>query len=495
MAETAVLELPFCSHAARGYGAGRKVMELMVPLASGSEIPLYEQIYYYIKEEIRCGNLKAGARLPSTRNLAEHLKISRSTSQMAYEQLTAEGYLESIPCRGYFVAEIEEPSWESFAGKAEKPGRVEKRESSEAHEALVDFTTRGIDLNSFPFNTWRKISKNTLIDDNKELFAGGHPMGEQNLREAIREYLHLARGVNCSSRQIIVGAGNEYLLLLLSRILGVNHVIAMENPTYKQAYRVLASSGCQVVPVDMDKSGMSAEKLRKSGADIAYVMPSHQYPMGIVMPVKRRQELLSWAAEKEGRYLIEDDYDSEFRYKGKPVPALQGMDRHQKVIYMGTFSQSIAPAIRVGFLVLPEELLESYQEKAGFFACTVSRIDQNVLYHFIHDGYYERHLNRMRGIYKMKHDALLSALKPLEKHFNISGEYSGLHVLLTYNRKRTEEELIKKASEAGVKVYGLSSYFIHKEHNDYPATILLGYANLSAEEIKKGAGILCRVWK
>lgn len=470
-------------------------MELMIPLNTGISSPMYEQIYRFIKEEIRQGSLSAGSRLPSTRVLAENLKVSRSTTQMAYEQLLSEGYIEAVPCRGYFVAQIEE-----LVEVKEVPASrfVPEREEKSSGIA-VDFSPRGIDLDKFPFSIWRKLSRNILVDDNKALFLNGDPQGEYALRQAIGSYLHSARGVRCRPDQIIIGAGNEYLLMLLALILGRDRVIAMENPTYKQAYRVFLSQGCQVQPVDMDRYGMKASELEDGegrGADIAYVMPSHQYPMGTVMSVRRRQELLSWACRKEDRYLIEDDYDSEFRYKGKPIPALQGMDQNGRVIYMGTFSKSIAPAIRIGFLVLPEELLKLYREKAGFFSSTVSRLDQNILYQFLTEGHYERHLNRMRAVYKGKHDILLGGLLGgFEKVFSIGGEHAGLHVLLTDRTGRhTEEELERTAAEKGIGVYGLSRYFIHPEHNSYPPTVLLGYASLSGEEIERGLKGLREAW-
>ena len=244
----------------------------------------------------------------------------------------------------------------------------------------------------------------------------------------------------------------------------------------------------------MDRSGMDVKLLEKSRADIAYVMPSHQYPTGIVMPVKRRQELLVWAYEKEGRYLIEDDYDSEFRYKGKPIPALQGMDGRNRVIYYGTFSKSIAPAIRVSYMVLPGPLLTIYRERMNFYASTVSRIDQNILYQFMAEGHYERHLNRMRAVYKAKHDVLAAGLKPFESQFLIRGEHAGLHLLLTDKKGRPESLLINMAAESGVKVYGMSGYFIHEEHNTYPSTVVLGFASLTEEEIRTGLGLLSRAW-
>ena len=445
-------------------------MELMVPIDNQSRLPLYEQIYQYMKEEIQSGRIPAGSRLPSTRILAENLKVSRSTTQMAYEQLLSEGYIEALPCKGYFVCRIEE------LVRVEKNADEEFAENRSEKEMpyAVDFSTRGIDLDSFPFNTWRRLSRNTLVDDNKEMFVVGDPQGEYELRAAIRDYLHSARGVSCRPEQT---------------------GIALENPTYRQAYRVLKSLGHLVVPVKMDRYGMDVLDLEQSKTQAAYVMPSHQYPTGIVMPVKRRQELLSWAYRGENRYVIEDDYDSEFRYKGRPIPALQGMDQGGRVIYMGTFSRSIAPAIRVGFMVLPGELLSRYRSQAGFYACTVSRIDQKVLYHFITGGYYERHLNRMRAVYKGKHDVLLSGLKELEDMFWIRGEYAGIHVLLTHKGQMPEKELIERAAGEGVRVYGMSEAVIGENKDLVPSTVILGYANLKEKEIQEGCMRLARAWK
>lgn len=483
-------------------------MELMIPLNNQNERPLYEQIYQYIKDEIRNGNLKPSRQLPSSRELAKSLKVSRSTTQLAYEQLVSEGYLEAVPRKGYFTARIDgilppvsggqnslrqsftgqNIQSKSFSGQA--AGEMFSVPADMEGRIAVDFSPRGIDLKSFPFSTWRKISRSVLKEEDTDVFLKGDPQGDLPLREAIRDYLHAARGVNCTADQIIVGAGNEYLLMLLSLLLTDSAGIAMENPTYKQAYRVLTGMGHQMFPVGMDKSGFQVSELYGLPASAAYVMPSHQFPMGIVMPVKRRQELLAWAGEKPGRYLIEDDYDSEFRYKGKPIPALQGMDRKGCVIYMGTFSKAIAPAIRVGYLVLPQTLLEKYLEKARFYSSTVSRVDQRILARFITGGYFERHLNRMREIYKGKHDALLSALRPLDEKFEIGGEFAGLHVLLKYRGEMTEEELVKTAARVGVRVYGLSGFFIDNRNTESSKTVILGYASLQEEEILKGAGLL-----
>lgn len=459
--------------------------ELTILLEEKSTTPLYEQIYEHIKGEIREKKLSSGTRLPSTRVLADNLSVSRSTTQMAYDQLLAEGYIEAVPCKGYFVTELE--------GLLELAPKSETKESIPVPETRAEYincSPRGIDFSRFPYNTWRKLCKTTLIDDNKEMFAGGHPQGERALREAIRDYLHAARGVNASVHNIVIGAGNGYLLTLLHQILQLVHkdnTIAMENPTYKQAYRVLTACSESIIPVEMDEKGMSLMALKKSGANIAYVMPSHQFPTGIVMPITRRMELLSWAKEEENRYIIEDDYDSEFRYKGKPIPALQGVDNGDKVIYLGTFSRAIAPGIRVGYMVLPPKLLQVYRKHLSFYDCTVSRIDQNVLAEFIREGYFERHLNRMRGIYRKKNEVLLETLEPLRKNFEISGEHAGLHVLLTAKNGLTEKALTTWAKDVGVIVEPMSSYVIGGMLKQYEHTVLLGYASLTEDEIREAA--------
>lgn len=462
--------------------------ELTISLKTDAKIPLYEQIYSYIKENIQNGKIAYGEKLPSTRALSKHLEVSRSTVELAYEQLLSEGFIESEPCRGFFVARIDELYHFS-------QGKVRVREKETAKKIYkYDFTPNGVDLSSFPYNVWRKLSKDILLDDRTELFRSGDSQGEYGFRNAICNYLYQARGVNCTPDQIIVGAGSDYIVMLLAMILGPEHKIAFEDPTYKQAYRLANSLSYQTVPVSMDKYGMQVSELVKTDADIAYVTPSHQYPTGIIMPIGRRMELLRWANEEEGRYIIEDDYDSEFRYKGKPIPALQGYDGEEKVVYLGTFSKSIAPAIRLSYMVLPKPLLSIYRKQHRFVNSTVSKVDQMIVQRFLEDGYYERHLNKMRALYKGRHDTLIEALKPLSGICHISGEHAGVHLLLTFENGMSEEELILRAEEKNIRVYGLHDYCIRENTKSDP-TILLGYANLSEEQIKKAIGILEKCWK
>lgn len=462
--------------------------ELTIPLSSTSSVPMYQQIYHYICREIQNGKILPDTRLPSSRALAEHLQISRSTVVAAYDQLIAEGYLESRKGSGVYALKIEE-----LVSIPRKSAGEEAKPVSKRSLYCYDFSPRGIDLGSFPYNSWRKISRETLNDAHKELFAVGDPKGEPNLRHAIARYLHAARGVQCSEDQIIVGAGMEYLLLLLNQILDHKKPIAMETPTYIQAWRIFQSLGHPVIPIPLDGSGMKPEELYRSQASIVYVMPSHQYPTGIVMPIKRRMELLSWTRQASDRYLIEDDYDSEFRYRGKPIPSLQGSDHYEKVIYLGTFSKSIAPAIRISYMVLPKPLLEQYYKKCSFYTSTVSRIDQEIVCRFLQEGYYERHLNKMRGIYKSKHDLLLNCLREFTNEFSIGGENGGLHILLTSRKDIPERELIRRAEAEKVRVYGMSAYEIGESQKE-SCTVILGYANMTEEAISKGVEQLRKVW-
>lgn len=462
--------------------------EITISLQTESKIPLYEQIYEYIKKDIQSRKILSGEKLPSTRALAKHLEISRSTVELAYEQLLSEGYVEAKPCKGYYVSVLDGLyQMKSLPKSEEEKKKTEKK-------PLYDFTPNGVDLNSFPYSVWRKLSKECLLDDRAEVFRLGHPQGEYELRRAICNYIHQVRGVNCRPEQIIVGAGNDYLLMLLTTVLGQNHKVALENPSYKQAYRLFKNLSYDVCTVDMDEKGMDIQKLEESKANIAFVMPSHQYPLGIIMPVQRRMSLLSWADEKEGRYIIEDDYDSEFRYKGKPIPALQGYDHNDKVIYMGTFSKSIAPSIRMSYMVLPEVLLKKYKERSGFLSSTVSKVDQMILQKFIEEGYYERHLNKTRALYKSRHDTLLGCLKTMQDRCNIFGENAGVHLLLDFGENFTEKELIQRAEKQGIRVYGLSEYYT-KEMKNKRGVVLLGYANMREESIKKAVDILDRVWR
>lgn len=463
---------------------------LTIALDVNKKEPLYEQIYTYIREEIRMGNLECGSKLPSCRSLAVHLGVSRNTVDMAYAQLLSEGYIENMPRRGYFISKIEGLA-NLHMHQEEKVERKEPRQEN----ILIDFSPNGVDMNAFPYNCFRRLNKEVMMEINSELFQTGDAQGELSFRRAIRQYLHESRGVNCHEDQIIIGAGNDYLILLLAQILGFHQSIAMENPAYLKPYSIFQKMDYEIEAISVDEQGICTKELEQSKAQFLYVTPAHQYPTGSVMPIQRRLKVLEWASSREGRYIIEDDYDSEFRYQGKPIPSLQSIDTRQKVIYCGTFSKAIAPAIRISYLVLPWKLYELYKERVGFLSCTVSRTDQKILERFITEGYFERHLNKMRGIYKGKRDTLLKLCRQFEPHIQVKHASTGLHILLECHTKRKEKELILLAREHGVKVYGISEYAI-KEPISFPYPMLiLGFAKLQEDDIRRGISFLSQAWK
>ena len=445
---------------ARGLQEKCVMNDIVIHLDPDSTVPRYTQIYEYLKAEIQNGGLPSGQRLPSTRYLSGYLQVSRTTVEMAYEQLLSEGYIESVPYRGYFVCRLD-----GLYQFQPEQTETSEPEVAEKDSACIDFSLSGVDLKNFPHHTWRKLSRQILVENTDRFFQLGDPQGEPELRKVIAQYLHQARGMHVSPERIVVGAGNDFLLLLLCNMLGTDRVYAMESPTYRKAYDLLRNLSNHVIPVTMDENGICVDALEKSDCQIAYVMPSHQFPLGTVMPVRRRLALLEWANAREDRYIIEDDYDSEFRYRGKPIPALQGFDRTGRVIYIGTFSKSIAPAIRVSYLVLPERLMSIYRKKGKMLSSTVSRVDQMLIANFLKGGYFERHLNKMRAVYKSRHDTLLEELRVFEPIARISGENAGVHILLTFTNGMTQEEAVRRAAREGVRVYGLSRYLIAESSN------------------------------
>ena len=427
--------------------------------AGGQKIPLYEQIYAAIRRDIEEGSITCGEKLPSTRLLAANLSVSRFTVDLAYGQLVSEGYIQARAGSGFFVCDLSDlPVGVHAQQPPQKPLR-------EAIRARIDFSPFAVDAAHFPYKLWKKRGRE-VFDGDRELLEAGDAAGDLRLRALLASYLYRARGVRCVPEQILIGAGNEYLLLLLMQLLDKPGV-AMESPTYVQAYEVLHRAGAAVYPMPMDRDGLCLPPQGCCPAKAVYVMPSHQFPMGTVMPLRRRQALLEWAA-REGRYIIEDDHDSEFRYVGKPIPSLQGRDREERVIYLGTFSKSISPALRMSYMVLPLHLSRRFQEQLGFYSPTVSTWQQRLVCRFMEAGDFERHLNRMRRVYKAKHDFLLRELRTRPWVRGIGGENAGLHLVVRVAAKLSEEELLAAALESGVQLYGLGRYYIGSGAADEP---------------------------
>lgn len=462
---------------------------LIIPLDTGSSVPLYEQIYQYLKNEIKIGKLSVATKLPSTRGLSSNLQISRSTVELAYSQLISEGYIESRPKSGYYVSKIGD-----LVALPEMVVEHNKKVLVHEKKMRYDFNPFTVDMNEFPFATWRRLSNQCMNDMNQNLFLLGQSQGDMPLRESIGRYLHSSRGVRVEPDQLIIGAGTDYLLQLLIQILQPVESIGMENPSYRRAYQIFNGLGIKVAAIDVKRDGIDITQLRNSGCELCYVTPSHQYPLGVVMSISKRLELLSWASERENRYIIEDDHDSEFRYKGKPIPSLQGIDQNDHVIYIGTFSRAIAPAIRMGYMVLPKGLIQHYHQCFSYYASTVSRIDQAIMCQFINGGFFERHVNKMRTRYKSKHDTLLRSLKLFQNQIRITGEYAGLHLVVEFLLNITEEVLIALAQTVDIQLYGLNRHYLDGKRTKYP-TILIGFANLTESQIEEGIQLLYAILK
>lgn len=451
---------------------------------------LYEQIYEYIAREMREGRLEAGEKLPSKRALAAHLRVSQSTVETAYGMLVSEGYLRAVPKSGFYVCALEGADVLGTDPPLDLP--PDPKPSGD-RRYRYDFATNTVDTSAFPYATWAKISREVMADGTR-LLNPGEPQGDLCLRRAIAKYLHEFRGVNCLAEQIVVGAGIEYLTGITTQLLQGMGAVALENPGYERTGRIIRNSGGEVVCLPLDRAGMRADLLPGEGVCAAYITPSHQFPTGIVMPIGRRMELLAWAGRKPGRYVIEDDYDSEFRYGGRPIPALQGLDRRGRVIYLSTFSKCIAPSIRAAYLVLPPDLLVLYRQKFGAYSSTVSRFEQQTLARFLSEGHFGRHLNRTRILYRKQREFLIQALSQERIPFEILGQNAGVHFLLHVQNGMAENELVQHAAENGVRVYGLSEYCMEPVPGLPESTVVLGYAGFSAEELREAAALLRQAW-
>ena len=456
-----------------------------------SKTPLYEQLYRAVRADIMSGTLAGGTRLPSKRQLAANLRVSQITVETAYGQLLAEGYIVSEPRRGYFVEKQLTVPAQTQAPKAAAP----HTHAAPADDCKYDFRTNIVDTECFPFATWARLSRSVLSEYSDRLLRATDPCGAAELREQIARYLYDFRGINISPDNILVGAGSEYLMHLVIQLLGRDRVYALENPGYRKLYQIFDVSGVAVRPLPLDKSGLRADALAASDASVVYLTPSHHFPLGTVMPAARRMEILRWASAAPDRYIIEDDYDSEFRYASRPIPALGEMDRAGRVVYVNTFAKSLSPALRIGYLVLPDALMARYHERFSLYSSTVPSFDQHTLAAFMRTGGFERHISRSRKVYQARRDALMAALdrELADLPHEVSRSEAGLHLLLHMRNGMLERELIERARAVGVRVYGLSAYYTPPVKPP-KATLVLGYAGLTERQIDEAAALLRQAW-
>lgn len=424
-----------------------------------SQVPkgaLYEHLYKYIRNDIKNGVLKAGEKLPSKRTLAKNLGVSTITVESAYAQLMSEGYVYSLPKRGYYISKIDTTAQLPHAERS--ADIVLPKENT---RYAVDFSNTQTDPSNFPFATWTKLLRETIADNSQALMEKSPAGGVYALKAAIANHLHAFRGMEVDPNQIIVGAGTEYLYSILIQLLGRDKVYCAENPGYQKVPQIYRAQEVECRFADMDECGISVNGLRRVGADIAHIGPTHQFPTGITMPVSRRYELLAWASENDNRFIIEDDYDSEFRLQGKPIPTLQGLDAGSKVVYLNTFSKSLSSTVRISYMVLPVTLVNRFYKELGFYACTVSNFEQFTLARFINEGYFEKHINRMRLYYIRQRQTILDAIgaSRLSGRCDIIEQDSGLHAILALHTNKSDSTLQAALAAHSMHLAALSEYY------------------------------------
>lgn len=434
-------------------------------------------------------------RLPSIRQLSAHLMVSKNTVEAAYQQLLSEGYIQSRPRSGIFVLPMEqlpEVEGESGSVKNRRFEKVKQAAGERGRADTIDFEYGDVELGLFPVKAWKKCLSDAIDERLPEVIGYGDRQGHLGLREEIVRYLYQSRGVACSADQIFLCAGTAQAISLLCQLLPLTERIAMEEPGYNGVRAVFTNHKKEVVPIPLEEDGVSLEALRQSGANVVYVTPSHQFPIGIVMPVQKRGKLLHWAYE-QGGYILEDDYDSEFRYQGQPVPALKALDRSDRVIYLGTFSKSFLPGARLSYVVLPESLADTYREGLQNYSQSVSPLIQTAMYLFMRDGAFERHVRKMRKLYQTRHRVLLRAIyEQLGSRVGVIGQKSGMHLLLDVYGCDCAE-LIELAAERGVRVYSPMRHWMNPA--ECPRSyVMLGFAGLREEQIREGLERLRQAW-
>ncbi len=476
---------------------------LTYSFAERGQLSLYEHLYRCIRDDIEQGRIAAGEKMPSKRSFAKHLGVSLITVEGAYAQLVAEGYLRSEPRRGFYACEVACPpagSSRHASGKVLGPARTtDEAKASTVHDAarpnairsgeasasnssesvgaidsrpssgiFADFTGASDLPDAFPYGAWARSVRETLICESEADLVGRVPAaGTSRLRKAIAGHLRSFRGMDVDPECIVVGAGSQVLYNLIVQLLGRDLRFGVEDPGYARLRQIYRANDVALSALPLEEQGLCLAAAYEANVNVLHLMPSHQYPTGIVTSVGRRYELLAWAAEQDSRFIIEDDYDCEFRLTGRPIPSLQSIDALGKVIYVNTFTKSLGPAFRIGYMVLPPELAQRFRDKLGFYSCTVSAIDQLALARFIEGGDFERHVNRMRTRYRDRRDALIAQLQQsaLRDRMVVSAQDAGIHFLLGIKLPSGasvadwEQAFVLSAGKRGVSLRSVSSFY------------------------------------
>ena len=447
---------------------------LTYELKKSQGVPLYEALYRCIRGDILSGVLAAGEKLPSKRALAQNLEVSKITVEGAYSQLLAEGYIRAKEKVGYFV--------EPVAGVAVDPVIPQTAAENAADRITVDLSGHG--AAKFPFSVWSKLQREVMLDYGEKLLLPLPNRGCPELREAVARHLARFRGMTVSPENILIGAGTDFLYNLLIQLLGREKIYAVEDPGYAKIRSIYLAGGVTCVSAGLDQEGVIPEKL--SNAQVLHISPSHHFPTGLITSVNRRRALLDWAAEQPDRWIIEDDYDTEFRFNARPMPAMQTMDRTGRVIYMNSFSKSLAPSFRISYMVLPSELMERFRRELGFYACTVPSFEQYTLARFLDRGYFEKHINRLRKYYKAIRNRSIALLSQcgFSRQLTILEQDAGLHFLLKVDTELSDRELLRRCAGAGIRIHALSEYYREPVPETDRHCLVVNYAGLDDSSLE-----------
>ena len=482
---------------------------ITVPLES-SDVPIYRQVYNNLRQSILSGALPAKSQMPSTRFLARQLAVSRMTVVNAYEQLQAEGYIEGVSGSGTYVAavlpeellEIKSKARRGGDSSANKQPKLSKRGRQFARFDHANLRASRTDatafsafryglpaMDAFPFDVWARLASRRLQKMSMSLFGSGNPAGFAPLRRAVAAYLQTSRAVRCQPEQVLICAGAQQALSLIAQVLvDEKDAVWMEDPCYLGVRNAFVATGARIVSVPIDREGFDLQfALEKNkNARLVCVTPSHQFPLGVVMSLARRLALIEWARGADA-WIVEDDYDSEFRYSGRPLASLQGLDESgERVIYVGTFSKTIFPALRLGYLVVPENLVDVFTAARALSDNHSPTIDQAILTDFIEEGHFTRHIRRMRFLYAERQNALVAAAKKdLAGLLNISKDEAGMHVIGWLPELVDDKIASEKAKEYGVETNSLSAYYL-KPIPHQRGGLILGYTAFSAGQIRNG---------
>ncbi|MGB5823333.1 MAG: PLP-dependent aminotransferase family protein [Proteocatella sp.] len=452
--------------------------EILPVLDYNREEPLYLQLYKYIKNEIQESRLKPEEKLPSIRSFSEKIGVSKTTIQTAYDQLLIEGYIYSKIKSGYYVSQI--ITEEKYENQDVEKLNNEKQIEPYLKQEYLKFH----DDTSFDFIKWKKCSNHILTYNTRELLTEADVQGELELREEIARYVYQSRGVYCRAGEIVIGAGIQQIIVMLSVLLKKldKQSISFENPGFMLSQNIFKDYSYRVSSIDLEDNGINIDILKKQDPDIVYISPSHQFPTGAVMPIAKRMQILSWAMENE-KYIIEDDYDSELRYTGKPIPALKGLDKNDKVIYIGSFSSTLLPSIRISYMVLPEPIRFLYSNIKDNYTQGCSKVDQLILSKFMREGYYQKHIRRIRRIYAEKSSRITSLIKnEYSDVLKVVSNLSGLYVILEINTQKSETDIVDEINSIGVKATAFSQYVKGLSKGSKPI-IMLYFFNLNISKL------------